>query len=131
MEKEFIPFELAVKLKEFGFDESCFGSYYNNSEENFKEGKFDYRGELNIEYSTYNENTYYILAPTYSQTFRWFRENYDMIHNIDRIFKDEFGYTITPGDNEPINGFCFNSYEEAELACIEKLIEIVESNLNK
>ena len=27
MEKEFVPYELAVKLKELGFDEECFGYY--------------------------------------------------------------------------------------------------------
>jgi hypothetical protein len=27
MEKEFVPYELAVKLKELGFDEPCFGYY--------------------------------------------------------------------------------------------------------
>jgi hypothetical protein len=64
-------------------------------------------------------------APLYQQTFRWFREKYDMIHNVNRIFKDEFGYTITSGDNEPINGFCFKTYEEAELECLKKLIEII------
>ncbi len=27
MEKEFVPYELAVKLQDLGFDESCFGYY--------------------------------------------------------------------------------------------------------
>ena len=29
MEKEFVPYELALRMKELGFDEPCFG-YYNN-----------------------------------------------------------------------------------------------------
>lgn len=33
MEKEFIPYELAFKLKELGFDEECFG-FYNNADGN-------------------------------------------------------------------------------------------------
>jgi hypothetical protein len=74
-----------------------------------------------------NDHSLYLSAPLFQQAFRWFREKYDIIHNVDRIFQDEFGYTITSDDNEPINGFCFNTYEEAELACLDKLIEIVES----
>ena len=30
MEKEFLSYDLALKLKELGFDEECFG-YYNNN----------------------------------------------------------------------------------------------------
>ncbi len=129
MEKEFVPYELAVKLKELGFDESSMGWYSTK-------GVFyeDFNAIDNINLNTLTNRGSFanaILAPTWQAAFKWFRENYDMIHNIDRIFKDEFGYTIAPGDNEPINGFCFNSYEEAEITCIEKMIEIVESNLNK
>jgi hypothetical protein len=49
MIKGFLAYNLSLKLKELGFNEPCFGSYYNNSLENFKEGKFDYRGKLEIE----------------------------------------------------------------------------------
>jgi hypothetical protein len=66
--------------------------------------------------------------------FRWFREKYDLYHNIDKhgywffeIKKDE-GY----GDLTVVDCcFDFESYEEAELACLDKLIEIVESKQNK
>jgi hypothetical protein len=127
MKKEFVDYNLASRMKALGFDEPCFGYYYTL---NGRDWKFAEKTEyLRLDDEINIGPNFNILAPTYLQTFRWFRENYDMIHNIDRIFKDEFGYTITPGDNEPINGFCFNSYEEAELACIEKMIEIVESNL--
>jgi hypothetical protein len=38
MEKEFVPYGLALRMKVIGFDEPCLGSYYSYSEENFKEG---------------------------------------------------------------------------------------------
>ena len=69
MEKEFTQYTEALALKALGFDEPCFGYYYLYKDENYQEGKFDYRGELNIEYSIYKENTYYILAPLYQQAF--------------------------------------------------------------
>jgi beta-galactosidase GanA len=125
MEKEFVPYELALRMKQLGFNEPCFGYYFNHSEENFKEGKFDYRGELNIEYSIYKENTYYILAPTFSQAFRFFREKHGLCHFINFSGDGFCSGWEDKGFNE--HGFeNFKTYEEAELACLEKLIEIVE-----
>ena len=123
MTKEFVLFELAVKLKQIGFDEPCLDFYDDNQE---------------LFYNHENKEKIHIgdsvKAPTFSQAFRWFREKYDLYHNIDKhgywffeIKKDE-GY----GDLTVVDCcFDFESYEEAELACLDKLIEIVESKQNK
>ena len=62
--------------------------------------------------------------------FRWFRENYNLYHTIDKqgywffqIKKDEGFGDLT----EVIVTYDYNSYEEAELACLDKLIEIAEN----
>jgi hypothetical protein len=73
MEKEFVPYELAVKLKELGFDEPCVGYYHLN--EGYTKG---------YAFCYFNEPKRYesdsaVLTPTFSQAFRWFREK----HNID------------------------------------------------
>jgi hypothetical protein len=132
MNKEFVPYELALKMRHLGFDEPCLGSYYNYSEENFKEDKFDYRGELNIEYSIYNENTYYILAPLFQQSFRWFREKYRLSVLIHDCLDDYIGEIVewTIAEDKVIHEVSnrIDTYEEAELACLEKLIEIVVQN---
>ena len=61
VDKEFVPYEQALALKELGFNEPCLASY-------FHAGK-----RLHItEYINYGEYT--TLAPTFSQAFRWFRE---------------------------------------------------------
>ena len=114
--KEFVPYELAVKLKALGFDEECFGYYHVNvgytkgyafcyfdKPKRFKDG-FD------------------LLAPTFSQAFRWFREKYCKLGCIQKaIDRNRFVYLI----DDIVFGF-YDTYEEAELACLEKLIEIVE-----
>jgi hypothetical protein len=132
IKKEFVPYELALKMRHLGFDEPCLGSYYNYSEENFKEDKFDYRGELNIEYSIYNENTYYILAPLFQQSFRWFREKYRLSVLIHDCLDDYIGEIVewTIAEDKVIHEVSnrIDTYEEAELACLEKLIEIVVQN---
>jgi hypothetical protein len=55
---------------------------------------------------------------------RWFRENHDLYINVTRYNdegEDKFLYYIDSGDVEEE----FSTYEEAELACLNKLIEIV------
>ena len=131
LEKEFVPYELALRMKEFGFDEECFGSYYLYKDENHQEGKFDYRGELNIEFSIYTNNKYYILAPTFSQAFRFFREKY----GLHSCIHSDYTWNISGGiwDLNKYKGSRYDwdsetylTYEEAELECLKNLIEIVE-----
>lgn len=112
MQKEFVPYELAVKLKELGFDEECL-SYYLNK-------------QLSFVYKTFYGEV--VEAPLYQQAFRWFREKY-MLVGVPTHQSYDIWNTIT--------GECFieiyplNSYEEAELACLTKLIEIVEQQNQK
>jgi hypothetical protein len=76
-----------------------------------------------------------ILAPLYQQAFKWFREKHNLYPEIglhDRediktwrmtIFylgEYELAYNQNVG-KEPY----YKTYEEAELACINKLIEII------
>ena len=106
MEKEFVPYELAVKLKSLGFDEPCMSVYYGDVE--------DIQFTFNVRETQYYAQKGYkngVLAPLYQQAFRWFREKYKLSHIwiMDEIL-DTGNFT----------------YEEAELACLEKLIEIVD-----
>ena len=116
MNKEFIPYKQALELKELGFDEPCFGFYteeYKSLIKNF------------CKYPI-NLPTKPFLAPTFSQAFRFFREKYDITQTIARdgslAKKDPWAYTIVC-DNIIFNDG-YLTYEEAELACLNKLIEI-------
>lgn len=115
MNKEFIPYELALKLKELGFDEPCFSSYDKN-------GNLIRKTWQKIECS----------APTYSQAFRFFREKYDLDSLVIRSFSMKHSYhydIIEDWDYETeYKQVCIpgRSYEQAQLDCLEKLIEIVE-----
>ena len=115
MEKEFVPYELAVKLKELGFDELCF-VYYKRSNEN----KPAYPNHGVIQNSVCGDG---ITAPTFSQAFRWFREEHGLCIVIKPIDdkKLELGYNLTK------NGLimrAYTTYEKAELACLIKLIDL-------
>ena len=119
MEKEFVPYELAWELKQLNFDETCFGYYHNLGSTQLVVSERDLRADN-------NNNIEYCLAPLYQQAFRWFREKYALCIVIKPIDDKnlELGYNLLK------NGLMMGSYltyEEAELACLQKLIEIVKT----
>ena len=115
MEKEFLSYDLALELKELGFEEPCFGFYRKE--------------KLYLcDYKNVNEEKISIIsAPFYQQVFRFFREKYGLHYIICKnIQMDGYGYReviLIPYMEENENTI-FKTYEEAELACIRKLIEI-------
>ena len=133
MEKEFIPYEQALALKELGFDEPCFGYYYtlNGKDWKFAEKSEYYRldDEINI------GSKFSLLSPTFSQAFRWFREKYNLWNMI--YPRDGWNYSINRVDEttscsgESFHSVEINEYEEVELECLKKLIEIVKEKFAK
>ena len=120
MEKEFTPYNLALELKELGFDEPC-NTCYDKLQMVSSYGKnvFDYKN--------YNTSGYVISRPTFSQAFRFFREKYGLHYIICKnIQMDGYGYreVILPSYMEENENTIFKTYEEAELECLVKLIEI-------
>jgi hypothetical protein len=126
MEKEFVPYELAVKLKALGFDEPCLAGYSTSSE--------------NLEYYSrplITKDSFTVDSPLYQQAFRWFREKHYLISSVYQLSVNvksglsSFEYMIDKLNNlglsQFIEDFPYNTYEEAELACLKNLIEIVEN----
>jgi hypothetical protein len=112
MKKEFIPYEQALALKELGFTKNGFG-WYNNE-----------RSALSIgDLWRSSENA--IIAPTFSQCFRWFREKY-YLHPLIEQTQVDYRCSIVerPRIFYHIDNI-FDTYEEAELECLKKLIEII------
>jgi hypothetical protein len=110
MNKEFIPYEQALALKELGFDEHCMALYN-------EEGK-----TIHLNLNLVNKKPYF-SAPLYQQAFRWFREKHGLNHFVEIDVDCEPTYyngyaqcsLVYHGDN----------YEEAELACLKKFIELL------
>jgi hypothetical protein len=142
MEKEFVPYELAVKLKTLGFNEPCFGGYNPNPVNDDDLGtliyptiKLNFEGENIIFNDTESDEPNcwtieddVILAPMFQQVFKWFREKYDLHHVIHQFtFKkgtdEEYLAEVAKADDTFSE--C-RTYEDAEVACLEKLIEIIE-----
>ena len=123
MEKEFISYDQALALKELGFDEPCIGWY--NPQVNYKKVTTDryWAFHLTGEWENFKP------SPLYQQAFKWFREKHGV---YTEIFVDDdktFGFMITHFTSEgrvdsPVK-YGHITYEEAESACLDKLIQIV------
>lgn len=134
MEREFVTYEIALALKKLGFDEPCFGWWFVDEE------------MLIIEKSKKSTSENIIQAPTYSQAFRFFREKHNLIGSVEsEYFDNESKQKFYPViklwatgeeldklqlEHDELDGgldYVSKTYEEAELACLIKLIEIVKS----
>ena len=141
MNKDLVPYQPSLDMKELGFDEPCFIYWVYDGVE--------------ITYSTsHNKSGWSIIgfknsqmlkkaglctSPTFSQAFRWFREKHNLMFQIFYLRNGNYAVLIhrtTPeymnlvDQIKPSSGCvdevvdCY-SYEEAELDCLLKLIEIV------
>ena len=114
MKKEFIPYELEVKLVELGFNEKTFDVHSDGWTQGFKVVK---------------KPTPRIL---FQQAFRWFREKYDLQYTITwnkHYPKTPYEWEVRKSwRDEPLRPYGIGgmsaTYEEAELECLKKLIEI-------
>lgn len=119
---EFCSYEQALALKELGYGDhygdDYFAWYSSNKD-------FHYR---NMNSPVYPNNQSFI-APLKQQVFRWFREKYNIHGFIIHYSRVMFRWCIDSGDDfeESIK---LDTYEEAENACIDKLIEIVKQQDN-
>jgi len=128
---EFAPYEQSLELKELGFDEPCFG-YYDAHLVSLKKQTPQFLFAKNSSGWLLDNNC---ASPTFSQAFRFFRNKYDYSHNITKTIGGEYipyvnGYELDLDDNcEEVEGFkwIYKTYEEAELACLKKLIEIAKT----
>ena len=128
LEKEFVPYEEALELKELGFDEKCFCNW----EESWSpEPEHEIRMVLTTDQTWLRPG--WICAPTFSQAFRWFREKHGLNSFVYHYGKDGilvtiyFAYNI----NDTLYASDFRTHEETELACLRKLIEITKQGDNK
>lgn len=119
IESNFVSYQIAVDMKSIGFDEPCFGWF-------ILEG--DGAKSMFVPEKCPKQDIGLCLAPTYSQCFRWFREKHNLIGLVDGGYdnsKNIFTYVIWNDFRDDIFDDYYSTYEEAEIACLKKLIEIV------
>ena len=132
MKNEFVPHEQALVLKELGFNEPCFGFYLEDGE--WQPASYSYNGTV------YPSNKdllpSWVSAPLYQQAFRWFRKTYNLHSCVAPVYEDEtkkvilYWFWIQGFDDFDSENIDYKTPEEAELACLNKLIEIVKESLS-
>jgi hypothetical protein len=121
IEKDFVPYEESFELDKLEFGEDCF-AWYVSETYGMEIGRVSKDDLINDA----------VLAPTYSQAFRFFRNK----HNINAQIafceysvssENSWKFTFDNPTNVLIWNGKFNTYEEAELECLKVLIEMVKT----
>lgn len=123
LNKQFIPHNESLSLKELGFVEECFAFY-------------DEFGLLNIGKSGFSkkeDQLYFSKAPLWQQAFDWFRTEHNLHIEIRSFTVNKFTFVIQKIENiikYIVYGsykHSYSTYEETSLECLRKLIEIAKS----
>lgn len=137
MEQEFVSYEQAVALKELGFDEPCLAVTHRDrtlcslvpafTRDSQVEG---FRSIKNSECLWEDDEDSFdgiqeVATPTYSQAFRWFREKCQAHIHPTLVMPNVYIVQYALWTSET-----FDTYEEAENACIDKLIELAKQQDN-
>lgn len=117
--EDFVPFEIAKKLKEKGFDCSCIGHYVNN--------QLYIAHYLNAFHSDKDES---LDAPTISQVLKWLRDQEISVEPLSAPYNDWKCYIKNKGEIVTmISGDKYRTYEQAALAGIEEVLDNLIENI--
>lgn len=145
MKKEFVPYEQALALKELGFDEPCFANMFDYSKSHMNTDVPNRIRFYNVEFSKDFNKHYepiqlidtdiFVSIPLYQQAFKWFREKYNLVKQP--ICLGENKWRVKDQEEIIMEKYLllqnihtyndYNTFEEAELECLKKLIKIVKN----
>lgn len=123
MKNQFVPYELALKLKELGFNEECLGLWYWR-DDLFRLGEEEF---YLMKISYFEVPEHYTLAPLWQQAESFLRTKIP----FHIIFREDGWYWEVLHEGHFSKNGNFKTYEEGRQACLEKLIEILNHERNK
>ena len=127
MEKQFVPYEIALKLKQLGFDDPCL-AYFSNDKYHDLHHNCENVMEGNFVINNYNE----LKAPLWQQVIDWLRETYKINILIAPIYSSEnlkgyvFNFGLITMDNlsEVFKNGKFETFYKAREQAILKAVEL-------
>lgn len=136
MKDLFVSYGLAVALEELGFNKPCLANYYSFGDGEKRDGKYGQTDpELFINESLEQREEelglyafHVVRVPLFQQVFDWFREEYNLTFFFIPSGKPvRWGYVIPACYLKDKQGSAktFTTYKEAEIHCINALIEII------
>ena len=115
MKEQFVSYEIALKLKELGFDECCLAVYFKDKFQLIKGFNIN-----NVDLHVANEMDA-ILAPLWSQVIDWFLINYNIwiivdtslikFYKNDELQPSKFQFVIEDLNNRDAD-YMFHSADE-------------------
>ena len=133
MKNQFCSYEIALLLKELGFNEPCLAVFRNSI---LEQSIWEYsKSKEKAEYILGNNSNIIILAPLWQQAINWFREKYsihiwiyyDMILENSyyqirhEISKNEYAHFTNEIESNKMNEF---TYEQSREQSILKSLEL-------
>jgi hypothetical protein len=142
MEKEFVTYELALRMKVLGFNEMCFTYFMDGFiQPSLNPKDYTYFDEM----SSINKNMLnylYVLAPTWQSAFDWFGDKYQLYPSIvvDQTSYPKYAFEISKFIGNPkdltekewywddmiLSPNLYRTKTEARLYCLNELLNIVE-----
>jgi len=122
MKELFVPYNLALELKNLGFNEKCLATIDQIEYVHINSTKQPIRGAM-----TYDT----IKAPLYEQVLDWFEKQHGLYSIIRIGYGDPkwYDYLIQNGrESWSEEEISYNTSREVRIACIEKLIEIAKNS---
>lgn len=119
MKDQFIPYEIAVQLKQLGFNQKCFDLHDDVKSIGMSGCKRDRTPKI-----------------LWQQAFDWFRIEHKLLSSISQPFNQEYCFEIKnlkeekkEGELSSMQSKVFTLYSDAKYQCLERLIQEIQSNL--
>lgn len=110
MKEQFIPYHLALQLKQLGFNQKCFDLHDDVKSIGMSGGKRDRTPKI-----------------LWQQAFDYFREDHNLCSWIYQSNKNHFYFSILKENRFVANSGYFDTFNKAKLSCLENLILKVQS----
>jgi len=133
MEKQFVTYDIALTLKELGFDEPCMARFEIRTNELTE--VMSPKLQMFVRTESQEEFSWQICsAPLWQQVIDWFMEKYDIIINVDMNCMENEGFTFYVGNVKSRETIIedesygnVNSYYDARKEAILKTIELIKN----
>jgi hypothetical protein len=138
MKEQFVTYDIALKLKELGFNEKCFAEYNESKVLLYLYPHECFHGYCNIDDFEPFADILSIKAPLYQQVIDWLREKHDLHINVITRYHELYNkrywqftiFRISQPNNNRVeeSDFMYDTFDKNIKQAILKAIELIKLN---